>query len=257
MKKLLKIVIGLAAVFAAAIIAAFWFTSGMVNTATAFLEALKDEDFAAARVHLSEEFKAGTDEAELKQFLSETALLQYQEASWSSRQFSGGQGELEGAVTTKSGGVIPLSLTFVKENGDWKIFGIRKAPAGLQVAQAPGIPDKAGQAALVKRSMHDFAISVNRKSMEHFRSTVSRLWQKHITTEELDNVFGVTYGAGMDLTILDNIEPIIDPVAGLDEDGMLVLTGHFPTKPDQVHFEQTYLYEGIGWKLYGFFFDIK
>ena len=44
---------------------------------------------------------------------------------------------------------------------------------------------------------------------------------------------------------------------GIGEHGELILKGYFPTKPDQVYFEQKYLYEGLGWKLFGFSINVK
>lgn len=257
MKKLLAIVIGIAVIFGAGVGVVFYLTSGMVNTATGFFEAVKNEDFVATREYLSEDFRAGTTEAELRNFLRASALVDHQEASWSSREISGGRGDLEGEVTTESGGVVPLRLTFVKENGAWKIFSIRKPPSGVQVASTPGVPSVADQVVLITQSVRDFGISVEQQSMEHFRSTVSHLWQRQITTEELDEVFAVTYDQGLDFSFLDTVAPIVEPVAGLGENRQLVLKGYFPTRPDQFHFEQTYLYEGVGWKLYGFAFEIK
>jgi hypothetical protein len=258
MKKLLKIVIGIVVVFVLCIVAVFYFTAGMTDAADAFFEAIKKQDIAAARGYLSEDFKASTDEAALKEFLSKGALLKFKKASWSDRQISGGRGELNGEVTTDTGGVVPLKLMFVKENDAWKIYGIQKPTAGLQTEQAsPTIPSKPDQAMLVKRSMHDFALSVNSKSMEHFHSTVSQLWQHEFTVEKFNEVFGKIFGSGLDLTILDGFEPVIEPVAELGEHGVLILIGHFPTEPKQVHFEQKYIYEGIGWKLVGFSFNTK
>lgn len=258
MKKLLKILTGFVVVLVLAVVAAFYFTSGMVNTATAFFEAVKEQDIAAARSYLSEDFKASTDEATLEQFLSTSALLRYKEAGWSNRQVSGGRGELHGAVTTDTGGIVPLRLTFVKENGEWKIYGIQKPTAGLQVGTGtPGIPGKAEQVALVRRSMRDFAISVNAESMEHFHSAASRLWQRQVTAAKLDEIFAITYNAGLDFTVLDDVEPTIEPVSALGENGELILKGNFPTTPVQLEFEQTYVYEGIGWKLLGFAIDFK
>jgi hypothetical protein len=115
----------------------------------------------------------------------------------------------------------------------------------------------ANQATLVKRSMHDFGLSVNNKSMEHFHATVSQLWQRQFTTEKLNEVFGGTFDTGWDLTVLDKVEPIIEPVLTLGEHGELVLKGYFPTKPKPVKFEQKYLYEGVDWKLLGFSIEIK
>jgi hypothetical protein len=258
MNKLLKIVIGFVAVFVLAIVAVFYFTSGMTDTAEAFFHAIKKQDIAAARSYLSEDFQASTDEAALKEFLSRGALLNYKETSWSNRQVSGGRGELNGEVTTDTGGVIPLKLMFVKENGQWKIYGIQKPTAGLQTEESsPNIPGKADQVALAKLSMHDFAVSVNNKSMEYFRSTISQLWQKQFTTQQLDDVFADTYKMGLDFTILDSFEPVLEPTTTLGENQELILTGYFPTNPNQVHFTQKYVYEGVTWKLIGFKFSIR
>ena len=253
MRTLLKVVIGIVAVFVLAIVAVFYFTAGMANTANAFFEAVRKQDIPAARSYLSEDFKASTDEAALKEFLSKGALLKFSKTSWSNRQISGGRGELNGEVITDTGGVVPLKLLFVKENDQWKIYGIQKPTAGLQTEQtSPSIPTKANQAALVKQSMHDFGLSVNSKSMEHFHSTVSQLWQHQFTTEKFNDAFGKTFDSGLDLSVLDRFEPIIEPVSELGKNGELVLKGYFPTKPAQVHFEQKYIYEGIAWKLFGF-----
>jgi hypothetical protein len=258
MKKLLKIVIGIVVVFVSAIVAVFYFTAGMADAADSFFAAIKKQDIATARSYLSEDFKASTDEAALKEFLSKGALLKFKETSWSNRQISGGRGELEGEVITDTGGVVPLKLLFVKENDAWKIYGIQKPTAGLQTEQSsPNTPSKSDQAALVKRSMHDFAVSVNDKSMEHFHGTVSQMWQRQFTTEKFNEVFGKFFGSGMDFTVLDGFEPIVEPVAALGENGELILQGYFPTKPNQVHFVQKYIYEGVGWKLYGFSFETK
>jgi hypothetical protein len=258
MNKIVKIIIGVVAVIALAIGAVFYFTAGMEETADSFFKAIKNQDIAAARGYLSEDFKASTDEAALKEFLSKGALLNFKKASWSNRQISGGRGELDGEVITESGGAVPLKLLFVKESDKWKIYSIQKPTAGLQTVQAsPTVPAKAGQIAIVKRSMHDFAISVKNKSMAHFRSTTSQLWQKQFTIEKFEEAFGKVYNFGADFTTLDSVEPIIEPVSALGEHGELILKGYYPTKPNQVYFEQKFIHEGVDWKLYGFKFDIR
>lgn len=257
MKKLLKIVIGIVLVFVLAIVTVFYFTAGMADAANAFFTAIKKQDIAVARSYLSEDFKASTDEAALKDFLTKGALLNFKETTWSKRQISGGRGELNGEVITETGGVVPLKLLFVKENDAWKIYGIQKPTAGLQVEESsPTIPSKKDQTALVKRSMHDFALSVNSKSMDHFHSTASKLWQRQFTPQKLSESFGAIYEADVDLTVLDGFEPSIEPVSELGKNGELILQGFFPTRPDKVYFKQQFIYEGIGWKLVGFKINI-
>jgi hypothetical protein len=258
MNKLLKIVIGIVVVFILAVVAIFYFTSGMTKTANAFFESIKKQDIATAHKYLSEDFKSSTDEAALKEFLTKGALLKFKETSWSNRQVSGGRGELDGEVITETGGVIPLKLMFVKENGEWRIYGIQKPTAGLQTEEtSQNIPSKTDQVALVKQSMRDFATSVNAKSMAHFHATTSQTWQKQYTIQKLDEAFKPYIESELDLTVLDNIQPIIEPITSLGENQELVIKGYYPSKPSQAKFTQTYIFEGVEWKLLGFHLKVE
>lgn len=257
MNKWLKILLGVAVFLVLAIAAAFFFTSGIVETADDFFKAVKSKDMAKARSFLAEEFKASTDEKALNDFLSSSALLNFKECKWSNRQISGGRGELEGSVTTETGGAIPIKMMFVKEKDAWKIYAIQKPAAGLKAESSPpAVPTKSAQVALVKQSMRDFIISINNKSMEHFRSTVSQLWQKQYTTEKLNQAFKVIIDSGVNWSVLNDLDPVImsDPV--VDKDGVLLLEGHYPTKPGRVYFKQKYIYEGVAWKLLGFNIEV-
>jgi hypothetical protein len=258
MNKWLKIGIGVIAVIALGIAAVFYFTSGMVDTADSFLKAVKARDIAKARDYLAEDFKAGTDEKALADFLSKGAILDFKEASWSNRNISGSRGELDGSITTQAGGTIPIKMMFVKEKGNWKIYSIRKPTAGLQSSDAaPAAPAKADQVALVKQSMRDFIVSLDGKNMEHFRSTVSKMWQKQHTTEQLNGAFKALINTGANWSVLNNLEPVLAGESTVDKDGVLVVSGYYPTTPRKVHFEQKYIYEGIGWKLLGLNIEVK
>jgi hypothetical protein len=258
MKKLLIIIFGAVVVVGLALVAVFMFTGGLTETADGFFQSVKDRDFAAARTYLSEEFKAGTDEVALKEFLASGSLMDVREANWSSREISGSRGELSGEVVTEAGGVVPLKVVLVKENDDWRIFSFEKPTAGIRTASNTSmLPAEPDQAALVKRSMRDFAVSVNAKDMTHFRNATAKLWQEQFTVARFNEVFGSIFEAGIDFTVLEEVEPLIDPVTGLAENDVLVLKGRFPTKPSQVFFEQKYVDEGTGWKLIGFDVNVQ
>lgn len=252
MKKLLKIFIGIIGVFALSVAFVFYLTSEMTDKADAFFTSIQKGDISSARNYLSEDFKASTDAAALKDFLSSSALIHFKEASWSSRQVSGGMGELNGSVTTNTGGVIPLKLLFVKENGSWKIYAIQKPTAGLQSQEnSPSIPSAKEQETLVQRAVFDFGTSLNKKDMTIFRDSVSILWQKQVTKEQLEDAFRSMYDSG-DFTALATLAPKIEPVSELGENGELVLKGYFLSGKHKVTFTQKYIYEGIAWKLFSF-----
>jgi len=257
MNKWIKILLGVMSIFAVTIAAIFYLTSGMVNTADSFFSAVKQQNIAKARSYLAEDFKASTDEKTLTEFLSKGAILNFKKASWSNRQISSGRGELNGSITTDSGGIVPIKIIFVKESNAWKIYAIQKPTAGLQSEDSsPTSPGKNEQMALVKQSIHDFIVSVENKNMEHFRGTVSRLWQRQVTTEQLNTAFKSVIDSGANWSVLEGFEPVISPEAKVDENGILLIAGLYQTKPN-VHFELKYVYEGLAWKLAGFSIQAK
>jgi hypothetical protein len=258
MKTWMKVLLGIVGVVVVAVAAAIYFTAGMVDTADGFFAAVKQKDIAKARGYLAEEFKTNTDERALSEFLSKSAIMNFKESSWSSREVSGGRGELVGSITTDSGGAVPLKVSFVKENGAWKIYSLQKPVAGVQTeSSSPSAPAKADGVALVKQSIHDFVVSVDKKNMEHFRGTVSQLWRKQITTEKLNEAFKPIMDSGANWAVLDSFEPVLSSDGKVDDNGVLLLAGHYPTKPRQVYFEQKFIYEGVAWKLVGFKIQAK
>jgi len=247
-----KIGIAIAVILVAGIASVFFFTSGMEKSADAFFNAVKQKDMATARASLSEDVKASTDENGLNEFLSKSAILNFKSASWSNRQISGDRGQLDGSITTESGGVVPLKLTFVKEHGAWKIYSIQKPTAGIQSGESSAMaPAKNEQAALVKQSMHDFLVSLKQKNMSHFYSSISRMWQKQVTTEQMNAAFSSIIKSGADWSAVDALAPELSPILKIDEDGVLTLSGQYPTNP-ALRFEMKYVYEGVNWKLIGF-----
>jgi hypothetical protein len=258
MKTWIKIMLGVVAVIALIIVAVLYFTAGMVDTANDFFKAVKQKEIMKARSYLSEDFKASTDEKALRDFLSNSAILNFKESSWSNREISGGRGELGGSITTETGGVVPIKMMFIKENGIWKIYSIQKPAAGLRSqAWSPAIPGEADQVSLVKQSIHDFIVSINNKNMEHFRSTVSQLWQKQHSTDHLNQAFKPVIDSTVNWSVLDNFDPVMGNEPKVDDKGVLVLSGYYPAKPNHVYFEQKYIYEGLSWKLVGFKIEAK
>ncbi len=83
------------------------------------------------------------------------------------------------------------------------------------------------------------------------------MWRQQFTIEKINDAFSKVYNAGVDFTILDRFEPVIEPVSSFGQHGELVVSGYFPTQPKRVYFKQTYVYEGTDWKLLGFTFNIR
>ncbi len=214
-------------------------------------------DISKAYSYLSDDFKANTSQEGLSDFLSKSGLTAFKTASWQDRSLSGGRGELTGSINTESGGVVPIKLSFVKGESGWKIYSIEKPQAGIQDLKSGQFPAEGDQVKLVNETMHVFALSVNEKSMAKLHAHASNLMQKEYTLQKLDEVFTPFYKIGTDFTLLDNLSPIFDEKPSLNGDGVLLIKGHYATKPSQVFFEQQYVYEGTGWKVLGLSVEVK
>lgn len=258
MKKLLKIVLGLVGVIALALAAVFYFTADMVTVADEFFKAVKSNNMDKAYAYLSDDFKAATSRDALKDFLSKSGLMGFKDASWGQRSISGSRGELTGSVNTQSGGVIPIKISFVKGESGWKIYYIEKPSAGVQDnAASQQLPSEAQMVKLVAETMHTFALAVNEKSMAKVHEFSSGIMQRQFSVQKLDEVFASFYRLDSDLRVLDNYSPAFDEKPRITENGVLVIKGHYPTKPSQVFFEFKYIYEGLGWKLVALNVEIK
>ncbi len=249
---------GTVLIIGCALASVFYFTADMVAAADDFFTAVKSKDMDKAYSYLSEDFQITTSKAELKEYLSQSSIQNFKEANWESRSINGGRGSLIGSITTESGGVVPITLNFVKGQNGWKIYSIQKPITGINEESSPlAIPSEKDQVKLVDTSMLVFAESVNDKSMAKFFNHVSGLWQQQFTIAKFDEAFGSFYGLGADLTVLKNYTPVFNAKPSIDENGVLLVSGHYPTQPNQVVFEHKYIYEGLGWKLIGFSTNIQ
>ena len=93
--------------------------------------------------------------------------------------------------------------------------------------------------------------------MSNFYANVSDMWKKSATVSELNEAFKPFFDLGVDLTILENIEPIFDKKTILDKNGQLFISGYYPTSPSIFTFERGYMKESGQWKLSAFFANIK
>lgn len=258
MKKVAAIVGGLILLIVLATGIVFMMTSSMSDAATAFFTEIKAKNYTKAYTYLSEDFKANTSKDEFVKFLDKSALLNFKETSWSSRSISGGKGELDGSVITENGGVVPIKLSFVKENDVWKIYAIHKQQAGLtQNNTSDQLPPANELMKLTDESMLKFAYSVNAKDFKEFHTYVSNLWQKQFTVEKFNDIFKPFMDANIDMVpALKANNPIFDKEPAI-VDGVLTLEGHYPTQPSRLMFKLEYIYEGNGWKLIGTSVNIK
>jgi hypothetical protein len=234
-----------------AIFALVWrLTAGMTEAADAFFAALRDGDVATARTYLAEDFRASTSDEQLLAYVKNSALSEYQSASWSSRGMENSRGNLEGTLETRTGGSIPMKVELVKENGSWKIYTLRKPAAGLQTDDGPIKPSEIEQVRLVRATTEQFAAAIKRGDFAEFHKYVSGLWQRQISADQLQTTFRQFAETGADFSVLNSLQPNI-AAAAYDADGAFVIEGTYPSQPSTFSYRYRYIYEGVDWKLAG------
>lgn len=259
MKKILIGVVVAVAVVMLIILLVFGLTKGITESADQFFSLVKGDRIEEAYLSTSKEFKAATSENELRDFLANTNLDEFESASWSSRSISNNVGKLEGSIDTKGGGVVPLEIELVKEGGSWKILALRKASAGLiekeaeeeRTAAEKEVPSDKAIINMVNETILILARDINRNDFSAFYDFIAKIWQSQTDKDALRNVFSDFIDKKIDLTIIEKQTPIISEKPYIDNDGILKLTGYYATKPYMVHFELKYTYEHPQWKLIG------
>lgn len=263
MSKTLLVILGIvAAAFISVVVCAgiigmaFYMTSGIVDTADSFFQQVAAGNIDEAWTHVSKEFKESTSREEFEAFLEQSSLDEYQSATWNNRQVTNDEGTLEGTIKTPDGS-IPLTLTLVKGDDGWKIQAIELADSGIVNQSQASVPTLEESAALVKATTQEFALAVNNKDFTDFHKNLAVEFQEELSPEQFAEVFAVFIEQEIDLTVLEDLEPVFTADPGVAADGMLHLEGYFPSEPSRTHFSYNYVYRDDGWKLLGLDVNIK
>lgn len=231
---------------------ALWATRDLPKAADAFFSRVREGKIHEAYLETASEFQAATSEEAFTEFLDRTALKNYQSASWSSRSIKNNTGTLEGTLTTRNGGKIPLVMDFVKEGKTWKILALRKAEAGIvKEMPEPELPSDKDLRLLTSTSLSALGAAINKRNFEDFYDGLSELWKSQVTAGELKEAFSDFIEKNIDLTRVSYKTPVFSKKPAINEDGVLVLEGYYTTQPAQVNFVLKYVYEHPQWKLVG------
>jgi Sec-independent protein translocase protein TatA len=239
-------------IVAAVIALVFFATSDLPKAADAFFSLVQQGKIHEAYLATATEFRAATSEEDFAALLETSALGNYQNASWPSRSVKNNTGKLEGTVTTRDGGQIPVVLDLVKEGEAWKILAFRKAEAGIiRESASAEVPADAELQRLTTEAVALLADAVNKNDFAGFHGQIARLWQGQITADELKQVFASFVENQIDLSPLREQVPVFSQKPAVDADGVLALEGYYPAQPNQVFFKLKFIYEHPQWKLMG------
>jgi hypothetical protein len=126
-------------------------------------------------------------------------------------------------------------------------------PAAAAPAVSAELPTAANAKMMVNNTMLNFKNAINSGDFEAFyRTQLSDLWKKETTPEQLKTTFKTFVDKKIDLSPIFFVEPVLEPAPQMDNNGMLVLKGHYPVAKENVNvnFELSYSREAK-WGLSG------
>jgi hypothetical protein len=248
-----KIVLALVGVgvFAITLVVLLLFGPGGVSgAADPFLQALERRDFVAAAAQRTQRFQEAVPHDAFERFLKDSKVGMYAGGSWSGWQIQDGVGTVDGSITTATGEVLPLRLSFLKEDGGWKVDAIQPLREGADDA-ARTTPTPIQAVALVRDATLLFAQGVAARDFTALREASAPEFQATATVADLDAQFQGFVDAGIDLRALEGVPPNLSADPGVDGNGVLRLVGYYAADGLKLDFDYKFVYRYTGWRLIG------
>ena len=116
--------------------------------------------------------------------------------------------------------------------------------------ETPKLPKDKELKALVLDTLTAFNKAVQEKNFAKFHEErLSSQFSKQVPLEKFTAAFQEFIDKGYDISNIAQSEPAFDVPPAINSDRLLVLKGHYPTRPNKVSFELIYAYESSAWKL--------
>jgi hypothetical protein len=234
-----------------AVVGVFALTRPLVDTSERFLMLLGEGKSAEAYALTASDFRAVRDESSFTRAAQELGLTECSSVSWHNRQIQNQEGLAEGTVRTTNGSSKPVLVQLTRENGKWAIVGLSYGGRELASTGRPPVPSGDELQGMVAEALHAFNHAVQSKDFTAFYDKLAVVWKKQTSPERLALVFKEFIEKQIDIGPIKDLKPQMAPATIKDDEGMLVVTGHYATEPAQVRFELEYAHEGSNWRLSG------
>lgn len=191
--------------------------------------------------------------------------------NWTQEETKGADVKLSGDIMTASGTTVAISVTFIQERGAWRVYSLLTPNGGKKEEDRFSLlgkgdaftrsvnlemPNKQRIQEIVERSLILFGNAIKTHDFHEFYTKVSLTWQKQLTEKQLKTAFQPFIDAKVDINIKD-YTPVFDTPPEINSEGLLVLVGHYDTKPYVTTFRLRLTYEFPQWKLYGLEVQLK
>jgi hypothetical protein len=120
------------------------------------------------------------------------------------------------------------------------------------LAQAQNkVPSERALEALVKTTLLTFNDANVTGNYEVFHAKLSKPFREQYPVERLARRFQEFNKKHIDFDVIAALKPSYDPAPKVDDEGRLLVKGHFPTEPLRVNFDLAFIPSDGEWKLIG------
>jgi hypothetical protein len=238
------------------------------QSALYFFERIAAGKAAEAYESASFNFKAQQNAKAFEATVKDLGLTEYASAQIETESRDRTSVRLRANLKYKTGEDVPLIVTLNRENDGWRVFSIRSPrnpatglienkfslvgkPAALTDVASRPLPEDAEQQRLASETLLNFNDAIQQQSFSDFYESVSKAWRTQLTKGQLQRAFQPFLDKKVDISGIKDVPATFDPPASINSDGLLVLTGSYPTSPYKVFFSLKFIYELPNWKLFG------
>ncbi len=133
-----------------------------------------------------------------------------------------------------------------------KVIGLLAFAFAALMAVSPAFaqkpPDAFTQEVLVKSTLLTFNDANVTGNYTVLHAKLSKLFRDQFSPERLKEVFKVFHEKRIDFDLIVAKPPIASQPARVNDNGVLMLHGHFDTTPSRVHYELEYIMSDGEWK---------
>jgi hypothetical protein len=151
---------------------------------------------------------------------------------------------------------VTFKLKYLQEKSAWKLLGINVQVVPVVETTGP-VPSEAEAKRMALDSLMAFNQALTSKNFDRFYAQIAKLWQAQTTSAKLKEIFQPFLTQDADISPIAKLEPVFDKKPAINEDSFLALKGSYPTRPNKVFFDLTYVYEDQNWKLVGINVNLK
>ncbi len=245
-----------------------------MNATVAFFKDIAAGKYDQAYARTAFGFQAQQSEPVFAQTLKEMGLDEAAKAEMEPPVIDGREAKVNVTVRTIRDKTLKFHVTLLQESGRWRIFSLRspinesgrrmqnpftlmgKGTAFTDALSRP-IPSEEELRKLTDEAMMMFHSAVQQESFADFYEWAALAWQDQLTLGKLQRAFQPFIDSKIDLSGVQNEKPIFDSPPAITTEGLLVLEGHYPTKPNETGFLLKFIYESPRWRIFGMSVNIR